>query len=164
MDRYELALDILTQNLRVVRDIIEATPKGALDEKPATNAWSIRDVLTHMAHIETAVIPRRVRAMVASDGTELPATPPVPAARGVEEMLAEWEAARAGNLEYLRGLTAEQLQRTGIHRQYGRITAREHIIEWAYHDLDHLRQMHAALQSALYDGIGGFQALYPRPS
>ena len=47
---------------------------------------------------------------------------------------------------------------------YGPISVREHVVEWADHDLDHLRQILGALQSGLYPDIGAFQALYPKPS
>lgn len=49
--------------------------------------------------------------------------------------------AREAILRYLRALTPEQLQRTGRHPRYGAIQVREHVVEWAYHDLDHLRQI-----------------------
>lgn len=78
-------------------------------------------------------------------------------------MLAAWRAAREANLAFLRTLTPAQLARGGEHPRYGHITAREHITEWAYHDLEHLRQLQATLEARLYPAIGGFRALYPAP-
>jgi hypothetical protein len=40
----------------------------------------------------------------------------------------------------------------------------DHVAEWAYHDLDHLRQILSVLSADLYPHIGPFQALYATPS
>jgi len=66
-----------------------------------------------------------------------------------------------GEPAFLRALTASRLARSGIHRQYGRITAREHIVAWAFHDLGHRRHILSAFQAERCDAIGGSQSLYP---
>ena len=55
------------------------------------------------------------------------------------------------------------LRTRGRHPRWGAISVREHATEWAYHDLDHLRQLLELFQSELHGGIGVFQGLYPRP-
>jgi hypothetical protein len=80
-----------------------------------------------------------------------------------EETLRAWRDARAENLAFLRALTPARLDQGGVHKRYGRISAREHIVEWAYHDLDHLRQLQATIEARLYPAIGGFRALYAPP-
>ena len=76
----------------------------------------------------------------------------------------EWADARAANLEWLHKLTLDQREHVVHHPRYGEITVETYIAEWAYHDLDHLRQILAVLAADLYPHIGPFQSLYNRPT
>ncbi len=78
-------------------------------------------------------------------------------------MLAEWTAERRRNLAWLATVGVEQRTHGDVHPRHGRITLEEHVVEWAYHDLDHLRQMLGALAGDLYPHLGAWQGLYERP-
>jgi hypothetical protein len=165
-DPYGLALGVLASTPAQVAALLEPLPPEVWTWSPAPGEWSPREVLAHMLHVETAVIPVRVRQMLDTDGAPLarpePARESAPPAH-VNALLAAWQSARAENLAFLRTLTPAQLAQGGVHPTYGRISAREHITEWAYHDLEHLRQLHATLEARLYPAIGGFRALYSPP-
>lgn len=166
IDTYELALDILASTPAMLDALLQPLPPAMWTRSPAAGEWSPREVLAHMLHVETAVIPVRVRRMLAEDGASLATSEPASASAqpaSALEMLAAWRSARADNLAFLRTLTPVQLAQGGQHPRYGRISAREHIVEWAYHDLEHLRQLHATIEALLYPAIGGFHALYPPP-
>ena len=49
-------------------------------------------------------------------------------------------------------------------RVIGTKTVDTYVAEWAYHDLDHLRQILSVLATDLYPHIGPFQALYAPPT
>lgn len=162
-DPYALALATLAATPAALDALLERLPDDLWEWSPAPDEWSAHQILTHLLHIETAVIPVRVRQMIERDGAPLtpggePAVAPPPA-----ETLRAWRHARERNLAFLRGLTPEQLARSGEHPEYGRISAREHIIEWAYHDLEHLRQLQATVEARLYPDIGAFRRLYRPP-
>ncbi|HET9981275.1 MAG TPA: DinB family protein [Ktedonobacterales bacterium] len=162
-DAYALALDVLASTPTVLSALLESLPADVWAWSPAPGEWSPQEIVAHMLHIETAVIPVRVRAMVETDGAALSGASPAETTGTPAEMLAAWRTARAENLAYLRALTPEQLTHGGEHPTYGRISAREHIVEWAYHDLEHTRQLQATLEARLYPAIGGFRALYSAP-
>ncbi|HET9109999.1 MAG TPA: DinB family protein [Ktedonobacterales bacterium] len=160
---YDLALSMLAATPASLAALLAPLTPEVWAWSPAPGEWSLRETLTHLLHVETAVIPVRVRQMIAQEGASL-ATPAAAApAMAPEETLAAWQAARAQNLAFLRALTPTQLVHSGVHPRYGRISAREHIIEWAYHDLEHVRQLQATIEARLYPAIGGFRALYPSP-
>lgn len=162
---YGHALAILGATPPVLAALLPALPVEVVDRRPSTDGWSVREVLEHLRYVEEAVIGARIRQMLREDDPPLaPAAPSAPSRDNVAAILAGWQAARAGNLQLLRGLTEAQRQRTGRHARYGTITVGEHVVEWAYHDLDHLRQVMAAVQVDLYPAIGPFQALYPAPA
>jgi hypothetical protein len=76
----------------------------------------------------------------------------------------QWADARAENLTWLRQLTLQQRSHVVQHPRYGEITVDTYVAEWAYHDLDHLRQILSVLAADLYPHIGPFQSLYTPPS
>lgn len=164
MDTYQQALNVMSATPALLRAILAATPSEVLTQPPAPDSWSPLRVLGHLLYIENVIIGARVRLMLEEDDPVFPPGPPESEARGAEAILADLVAAREENLAFLRTLTPEQLGRTGRHNRYGSISIREHVVEWAYHDLDHVRQLMAALQTQLYPDIGGFKAIYPPPN
>lgn len=163
IDTYDIALDVFAGTPASLVALLEPLSAEVWAWSPAPGEWSPQETLAHMLHVETAVIPVRVRQMIAGDGAPLVNPPEETAATSPEATLRAWRDARDANLAFLRGLTPEQLAKTGEHPHYGRMSAREHIVEWAYHDLDHLRQLQATIEARLYPDIGGFRALYPPP-
>lgn len=93
----------------------------------------------------------------------MPKGAPAPAPATPSVSLSEWRRERGNTLAWLPVLGPAELERAGLSPRFGRITAREQIDEWAYHDLDHLRQLLAAIETHLYSRIGGYQRLYPPP-
>jgi hypothetical protein len=112
---------------------------------------------------ETAVTRPRIEQMIAEDNPLLAVASLTTPAGDVEMRLEDWAAARAANLTYFHGLTAEQLARTGHHQRHGSLNVRDLVIELAYHDLDHLQQIVRIIQAALYPDLGRFHILYPQP-
>jgi DinB family protein len=165
-DLYDVALGVLAGTPAALAAVLEPLPPSLWAWSPAAGEWSPQAILSHLLHIETAVIPVRVRRMLEEDGAPFASATPADEAETSQapaQMLADWQAAREANLVFLRMLTREQLARGGEHPRYGPISAREHIIEWAYHDLEHLRQLQATIEARLYPAIGGFRELYPPP-
>ncbi len=164
MDTYVEALDFMMRTPDILRALFASAPREMADFRPAAENWSPRQVLAHMLHAESRVIAPRIEQMLREGDPAFQPAPPMPEPGNAEDVLEEWLQARWSNLKTLRALAPDQLARSGRHAKYGPITAREHIVEWAYHDLDHLRQIFAIYQSALYPDIGGFRSLYPPPA
>jgi hypothetical protein len=160
---FERALDVLQGTPRVLSAIVSNLPRSAQDERPAEGAWSAREVLAHLLHQETTAMGPRVRRASVEDHLSYEEAPPQPAPGDGRQMSNEWADARAANLIWLRELTPEQRAHVVDHPRYGQITVDTYVAEWAYHDLDHLRQILAILAADLYPHIGPFQSLYEKP-
>jgi hypothetical protein len=162
---FERALDILAGTPPVLSAIVSNLPRSAQDERPTEGAWSPREVLAHLLYAETTAMGPRIKR--ASKENNLPyeqtATPP-PAPGDTRQMSNEWADARVGNLAWLRQLSPEQRAHVVQHPRYGEITVDTYVAEWAYHDLDHLRQILSVLAADLYPHIGPFQSLYTPPA
>jgi DinB family protein len=161
---FERALDILAGTPAVLAAVVTNLPRSAADERPAEGAWSPREVLAHLLHAETQGIGPRVKRLAEQDNMPFGSTPPQPEPGDPRQMSNAWADARAENLSWLRTLTPEQRTHVLQHPQYGSISVDTYVAEWAYHDLDHLRQILAVLAADLYPHIGPFQSLYAPPS
>jgi hypothetical protein len=162
---FERALDILAGTPPVLAAIVSNLPRSAQDERPTEGAWSPREVLAHLLHAETTTLGPRVRRGSLENNVrfEAPATPE-PAPGDPRQMSNEWADARSANLAWLRHLTPEQRSHVVHHPRFGELTVNTYVAEWAYHDLDHLRQILAVLSTDLYPHIGPFQQLYAPPT
>lgn len=158
------ALDILAGTPPVLSAIVSNLPRSAQDERPARGAWSPREVLAHLLSAETQTMAPRVRAAAQGDPNFTPATDASPPPADPRTMSNQWADARAANLAWLRQLTPEQRERIANHPRFGEVRVETYVAEWAYHDLDHLRQILSVLVTDLYPNIGPFQALYEAPS
>jgi DinB superfamily len=162
---FERALDILAGTPPVLAAIVSNLPRSAQDERPAEGAWSPREVLAHLLHAETMAMGPRVKRAAEEDHVRFDAPPePGPAPGRPREMSNAWADARSANLIWLRKLTPEQRRHVVHHQRFGEITVDTYVAEWAYHDLDHLRQILSVLATDLYPHIGPFQALYTPPA
>jgi hypothetical protein len=159
------ALDILAGTPPVLSAIVSNLPRSAHDERPRENAWSPREVLAHLLQAETVTTGPRVKRAVEQGGLDVePPDSDAPPPGDPREMSNQWADARAANLVWLRQLTPEQRAVIVRHPRFGEISVDTYVAEWAYHDLDHLRQILAVLASDLYPYIGPFQSLYSAAS
>ena len=161
---FERALDVLAGTPPVLSAIVSNLPRTAQDERPAEGAWSPREVLAHLLHAETVSMAPRVRRLVEQDHAPFEQAAPQGEPGDPRQMSNDWADARASNLEWLRKLTPEQRAHTLDHPRFGQISVDTYIAEWAYHDLDHLRQILSVLAADLYPHIGPFQELYTPPT
>jgi hypothetical protein len=163
---FERALDVLAGTPPVLSAIVSNLPPSAQDERPAEGAWSPREVLGHLLYTETSTLAPRVRRASQENNLRIDtsATPPQPAPGDTRQMSNEWADARVANLAWLRQLTREQRAHVVHHPRFGEISVETYVAEWAYHDLDHLRQILSVLAADLYPHIGPFQELYTPPS
>ena len=157
------ALATMAAMLTALDAVVRSGPADFLERRPAPAEWSPREVLGHLLYVER-LLRDRVAAMVAdAPDNPMPKGAPAPAPAAPSVSLAEWSRERGETLAWLPTLGPTELERASVSPSFGRITAREQIDEWAYHDLDHLRQLLAAIETDLYPRIGGYRRLYPPP-
>ncbi|MBF6604608.1 MAG: DinB family protein [Chloroflexi bacterium] len=162
-DREPTALATMRAMLTVLDALVRSAPADFLERRPAPDEWSPREVLGHLLYVERLLRERTATMVADAQETPMPKGAPAPPAPAPIASLAEWRRERGETLAWLPTLGPAELERASVSPRFGRITAREQIDEWAYHDLDHLRQLLAAIESELYPRIGGYQRLYPPP-
>jgi len=109
--------------------------------------WSVADVVAHLGDLEL-VYAVRIRTILAGAGeTPLAALDQnawierVHRREPLGELLEQFRFQRGHNLALLERLTDEELERSGIHPQYGPITVRAAAERLVRHDEKHLAQL-----------------------
>ena len=159
-------LDDAIQLLRRTPDALAAMLSGLPDrwtrttEGPGT--WSPFDVLGHLIHGEkTDWVPRAQSILEHGESKVF-----VPFDRFAQfedsrgkslgQLLDEYAALRAKNLKIIESLhlTDDELERTGLHPEFGRVTLAQLIATWVVHDLGHIVQI-ARTMARQYDADVG---------
>lgn len=152
---------LLDRTPRVVRALLEGLPATWLDTPDTPDGWTPRDVVGHLISAELDDWIPRVE-LILEHGTERPFEPfdrfahierdrDVPLAALIER----FAELRADNLARLRELVGEDdLDRKGVHPEFGEVTLRQHLATWAVHDLDHVAQIYSALAGSHDEAVG----------
>lgn len=165
------------QGLTRTIEILERTPgvfssllHGVSDHWTHGNygdgTWSAYEVVGHLIVCERLDwMPRLRRIMeegerVAFDPFPHDATERPGSGRGLGELLDEFAALRGESLRAVRsmGLGPADLERTGTHPAFGRVTAGQLMATWAVHDLHHVRQACLAMAWQGRDEVGPWRA------
>ena len=144
-------LELQEQAPRRVARLIEGLPGPRLRIRTDPDRWSVVEIIAHMAEDELSST-WRYRQMIEHDGIAL---------EGFDQDLwsrlgryAEWDAREAlemfrllgeANLRMLRGLSAAEWERSGVHVERGRFTVRELARHMAAHDVNHIRRIEKLL-------------------
>ncbi|HEX6806223.1 MAG TPA: DinB family protein [Terriglobales bacterium] len=145
-------MDVLSTTPGRLQEMLASFGGGRVNQPLAPGKWSPREIVTHLADCEIAHA-WRYRQALAEDN---PVVQPWDqekwakhyAAYGAEQALRAFTALREWNLALLRVVTAEQMARPVKHPERGDLTLRELVETAAGHDVNHLRQLEAALKQA----------------
>ncbi|HEX8871772.1 MAG TPA: DinB family protein [Candidatus Acidoferrum sp.] len=154
-------ISLLEKTPALLELLLRDVPAEILQWKPATDRWSIAEVLAHMTVIEK-LYEQRARRIVTENAPLLPkyVAPPegeanIRAARGY---LDEFVALRRAFVVFLHTLPSAAAARAGKHVELREITLSQMLHELANHDLGHLRQIAELYRAkAFHPHAGPFQ-------
>ena len=129
---------------------------SALDFRPSTGEWSIREILAHLVDDEMYVMRTRVERVVKEDHPHL-----APHDENkwyqtrnttrdqLSELLADFSLQRRASLGMLHPLRDSDWMREGFQPEFGDLTAEGWLKRWVDHDTVHLRQIETNLAAHL---------------
>ncbi|MGH7712831.1 MAG: DinB family protein [Gemmatimonadaceae bacterium] len=139
--------DVLGTTPRELRRAIEGLDDADLSTREGPGLWSVRHVLQHLADSEL-VGAFRIRMVLAHDRPALAGYDQELWAErlhydqiDVDEVLADFERLRLANLRLLRHATPADRERVGLHSERGEESIAQMILNYAGHDIVHLRQI-----------------------
>lgn len=152
-DRYREALggddpyEVMFEAPQRLRKLVKGLTEKQLSRPPAPGKWSIRQIVAHLADGEV-ILGSRYRFVAAHEKPALPGYDQdlFVEKLGVgnattEELLADFEMARAVNLGLLTRLPDEAFERVGVHAERGEESIETMVRMYAGHDLIHLEQV-----------------------
>ncbi len=139
------------------QSLIAAVPAELLSRPPLPGEWSAMDCLRHLAETETAVFPVRVQKILT--GEDFDAFDPDAAAAQADvapaqTLVEQFTRNREASLALFDQLRQDDLARTAMHAELGRVTLAELLNEWAGHDLMHTVQAERSLMQPFIAGCG----------
>lgn len=83
--------------------------------------------------------------------------------RSTEDLLDEFTSLRARNISVLRGwnLTESDLDRQGVHPEFGQVSLRQLLASWVVHDLGHIGQAVRVMAKQFDEEVGPWKAYLP---
>lgn len=170
----EDAASILSRTPAAVRAMLHDLPDAWVRGNEGGESWSPFDILGHLIHGERSDWIPRARTILehgesrefepfdrfaqfrTSEGNTVEG-------KTVDELFDEFAALRRENLATLRDMdvTAEKLELTGRHPDFGRVTLRQLLSTWVAHDLGHLRQIARVMAKQYADEVGPWREYLP---
>ncbi len=130
-----------------LRKLVKGLTEKQLSRRPAPGKWSIKEIVCHLADGEV-ILGSRYRFIAAHDrptiqgyDQDLFVERLGPANATTEELLADYEMARAVNLGLLMRLPVEAFERVGLHAERGEESIAELVTMYAGHDRVHMQQI-----------------------
>lgn len=160
--RVEDGVPVLRRTPPTLEALLVGLPEPWTAATEGAGTWSPYDVVGHLIHGERDDwIPRAKHLL--EHGEARPFAPfdreaMFEASRGqsLEELLGTFAELRAASLEELAalGLTDADLDRRGVHPEFGTVTLGQHLATWVAHDLCHLGQVSRAMAKRYADAVG----------
>src|SRR5215471_10110016 len=159
-------LDILEATTTILRGLMAELNEDDVRWKPAPGRFSVGEVLAHLSHSEGYTYRARLDRFLSetdpvfeSDHADMHLD--LYARADPEDSFDHFEEQRETNIEFLRGLTAEDGVRTAVHKKVGPITLSQMLHEWTLHDLGHIRQLAEIVRARKYlAGAGPLASFY----
>lgn len=133
----------LFEQLLASQELAIAMLSVAPDDTAArVGAWDRRDIAGHLAAAERDCYEPRIHAIASGTHPEFDFFTNDETDFGEVELgpaLEEWRATRARIIEFVKGLSDEQLRMTGRHERYGEVTVERYLEIALEHDREHLK-------------------------
>ena len=159
---------ILARTPSVLDELLDGLGSEWLNRNDGPGTWSTYDIVGHLLHGEATDWMPRIR-MILQHGTKRPFEPFDRAAMQGQEplpftvLLARFRTARAAGLAEFTSLklTPDDLQKRGLHPEFGEVTLEQLVATWVAHDLTHIAQISEVLARRYRETVGPWRAYLP---
>ncbi|MBQ4819514.1 DinB family protein [Aquimarina sp. MMG016] len=156
------SIEILQRTPNVLITMLQNMDKEWVFNNEGEKTWSVYDIIGHFIHGEkTDWIPRM--EIILSDNPDKTFIPfdrfaqfENSKGKTLKQLLDEFQKLRKSNIEKLisTNLTDEDLQKTGIHPDFGSVTLSQLLATWVVHDLNHIAQISRVIAKQYTTEVG----------
>jgi hypothetical protein len=136
----------------VLRALLAPIDPETLRARPEPGEWSVLEVIGHLIATDEGAFGGRIGAIIDGEPEIAGFDPWVAinerdfAALSLDSLLAELAAKRVTSVAFLRSLDPAHLALTATFPGHGTFAAGDFVLEWPFHDQEHLGQILANLQ------------------
>ena len=161
--KFDLAksVQILERTPVVLKDILQNVSNDWTMHNEGDDTWSPYDIVGHLIHGErTDWMPRLEIILHKEDKKFIPydrfAQFKESEGKDLQQLLSEFSELRKENLLKLRSLTLNEddLNKTGIHPEFGEVRLKQLLSTWTIHDLTHIAQITRVMAKQYKKAIG----------
>ena len=145
---YEELVRFLEQTPHRIKQLVSEVSKDALRERPSAECWSVVEQVCHLRDIEQEGYRVRISRILTESNPSLLdiAGDQLAIERNYVDQdlslaLEAFTNARAENFRAIRGLSADQLRRTGVYEGFGSVTLLELLVKLQDHDSGHIDEL-----------------------
>ncbi|NAS13190.1 DinB family protein [Poritiphilus flavus] len=153
---------ILENTPQVIADLLSDLDDALVLSNEGGDSWSPYDVLGHLIHGEKTDWMVRTE-IILGDNEDKRFEPfdrfaqfQASQGKSLSQLLEEFRRLRKNNLLNLKSkdLSDKELERTGIHPEFGAVSLRQLLSAWAVHDLGHIAQISRVMAKQFTDEVG----------
>ncbi len=156
------SLEILAKTPLVLDALLNGLSKEWIENNEGENTWSPFDIVGHLIFGEKTDWMVRIKTILSESENRLfePfdrfAQLTENQEKTISELIHEFKELRKRNLNELNTLniTSNDLNRTGIHPEFGEVNLKQLISTWAVHDLGHLAQISRVMAKQYKNEVG----------
>jgi hypothetical protein len=164
----ESAREVLRKTPHVLQVMLADLPDEWLHGRETPDAWSPYEVCGHLLHVEECDWIYRTKVILQQGTTTV--FEPVDREAGfarfagwsVRGLLGRFASTRQTNLNELAPLLGPgDLDRRGVHPDFGEVTLAQLLATWTVHDLNHVNQIVKTMAKQYADAVGPWRAFLP---
>lgn len=159
---------VLGRTPDALRTLLADLPDEWLHGREAPDAWSPYQVCGHLLHVEECDWIDRTRVILEHGTARV--FEPVDREAGfakfegwpIGDLLDRFATARQRNVDELHVLvTPSDLDRQGLHPDFGNVTLAQLLATWVVHDFNHVHQIVKTMAKQYRDAVGPWRAFLP---
>ncbi|WP_411030052.1 DinB family protein [Spongiimicrobium sp. 3-5] len=162
--KFELndAISVLERTPATLQTLLQDLTMAWTHQNEGNDSWSPFDVLGHLIHGEKTDWMVRTE-IILSDKPNKAFEPfdrfaqfQNSKGKTLTALLAEFKTLRTDNLSLLRSknIAAKDLERTGVHPEFGPVTLSQLLSAWVVHDLGHIAQISRVMAKQYKEAVG----------
>jgi len=163
------AIGILESTPLILDKQLAGLSKNWLSNNEGESTWTPAQIVCHLIHCEDDDWIPRLKIILNNAGEKK--FKPFDRTFGFEnadkftinELLDEFRNKRNENLEYLKSLKLDEndMDKKGIHPDFGEVTLRQLLSTWVVHDLSHIAQINRVMSFQYKDETGPWKKYFP---
>ena len=153
--------DVLERTPKILEDLLSGLSDDWIVNNEGDDTWSPYDIVGHLIHGERTDWMVRLEIILhKEDKNFIPydrfAQSKESKGKSLQQLLSEFTLLRKENLQKLKSLnlTENDLNKTGIHPEFGDVTLRQLLSTWTIHDLTHIAQITRVMAKQYKEEMG----------